>query len=73
VADSPRISGTRRYLFADPAIAPAFVVAFLQGTGEAPFMEQQQGWSVDGIQWKVRLDARVNIFDVRGAVSNVGQ
>jgi len=48
-------------------------LAFPQGTGEAPYMEMQQGWSVDGIQWKGRLDARVNAFDVRGAITNAGQ
>jgi HK97 family phage prohead protease len=72
IVDTARLTGTRRYLFADPAMAPAFVVAFLEGQGEAPFLEQQQGWRVDGTEWKVRLDYKVQEFDPRGAVTNAG-
>jgi hypothetical protein len=72
VVDSPWLSGTRRYIFADPGIAPAFVMAFLQGSGEAPFLEQQLGWRTDGIEWKARLDAQVQAFDPKGAVTNAG-
>lgn len=72
VVDTPRLSGTRRYLFADPSIAPAIVVAFLEGQGEAPMLESQDGWRVDGTEWKVRLDVKAQMFDPRGAVTNAG-
>jgi hypothetical protein len=31
IVDTPRLTGTRRYLFADPSIAPVLEVAFLEG------------------------------------------
>lgn len=72
VVDSPRLSGTRRYLFASPAIAPAIVVAFLEGQGQAPVLESENGWRVDGVEWKVRLDYKAQVFDPKGAVTNAG-
>lgn len=72
VVDSPRLSGTRRYLFADPSIAPAIVVAFLAGQGEGPTVETQQGWRVDGTEWKIRFDFNAQMFDPKGAVTNAG-
>lgn len=74
VVESPWLTDqTRRYIFASPGIAPAFVMAFLQGTGEAPYLEQQLGWRVDGIEWKARLDAKCQVFDPKGAVTNAGK
>lgn len=72
VVDTPRLSGTRRYLFADPLIAPAFVVAFLEGQGESPTIEMQEGWRNDGVEWKARLDFKAQAFDPKGAVTNAG-
>lgn len=71
IVDTPRLTGTRRYIFADPAVAPTIEVAFLNGQ-EAPFMESQQGWRTDGSEWKVRLDYAVAAVDWRGAVMNAG-
>lgn len=71
IVGTARLSGTRRYLFADPMIAPTFEVAFLDGQQE-PFMEMQDGWHVDGVEWKVRLDYAVAGIDYRGAVTNAG-
>jgi hypothetical protein len=72
VIGTPRLSGTRRYLFADPGSVPAIVVAFLEGQGQAPVMESEQGWRIDGIEWKVRLDFKAQIFDPKGALTNAG-
>lgn len=72
IVDTPRLSGTRRYLFADPMIAPTFEVAFLDGNQE-PFMDMQEGWRADGVEWKVRMDYGVAATDYRGAVTNAGQ
>lgn len=72
IVDTPRLSGTRRYLFADPAEAPVLEVAFLDGVQE-PYLEQQNGFDVDGSRWKVRLDYGVAGVDFRGAVTNAGQ
>lgn len=71
IVDTPRMTGTRRYLFASPAIAPTLEVAFLDGQ-QQPFMDMYQGWRVDGVEWKVRLDYAVGAVDRRGAVTNAG-
>jgi hypothetical protein len=71
IVDTARIAGTRRYLFADPAVAPTIEVAFLDGQMQ-PFMDVQQGWRVDGVEWKVREDYGVAGIDFRGAVTNAG-
>jgi ATP-dependent protease ClpP protease subunit len=71
IVDTPRITGNRRYLFADPNIAPALEVAFLDGNSE-PFLESEQGFDVDGSRWKVRLDFGVAGIDYRGTVTNAG-
>jgi ATP-dependent Clp endopeptidase proteolytic subunit ClpP len=72
VVDTPRLTGTRNYMFADPAEAPVIEVAFLDGNQE-PVVEQQAGFTVDGTQYKVRLDFGVAAVDYRGAVTNAGQ
>jgi hypothetical protein len=71
VVDTPRLSGTRRYLFADPSTAPVIEVAFLDGQQE-PVLETKDGWDVDGAEIKVRLDYGVGAVDYRGAVTNAG-
>lgn len=73
VIDSPRITGTRRYMFTDPAVSAAIVVAFLEGFGESPTLEQQDGWRRDGVELKARLDFMAQMFDPKGAVTNAGQ
>jgi phage major head subunit gpT-like protein len=71
IVGTPRLTGTRRYLFADPNLAPVFEVAFLDGQTE-PYMEMEDGFDVDGARWKVRLDYGVAAVDFRGAVTNAG-
>lgn len=71
VIDTPRISGTEWYMFADPSDAPTIEVAFLNGE-QAPFLDNQLGFDVDGMQWKVRLDYGVAGIDYRGAYRNPG-
>lgn len=71
IVDTPRLAGTRRYLFADPNEAPVIEVVFLDGMQE-PYLEMQQGFDVDGSRWKVRLDYGVGAIDYRGAVTNAG-
>lgn len=71
IVDTPRMTGNRRYIFADPQEAPVLEVAFLDGQSE-PYMEMQDGFDVDGARWKVRLDYGVAAVDYRGAVTNAG-
>lgn len=71
IVDTPRLSGTRRYLFADAMEAPVLEVAFLDGN-QTPYLEVQNGFDVDGARYKVRLDYGVGAVDFRGAVMNAG-
>lgn len=71
IVDTPRLSGTRFYTFADPSEAPVIEVAFLDGN-QSPYLEIQDGFDVDGAQYKVRLDFGVGAIDYRGAVTNAG-
>lgn len=45
----------------------AIEVSYLDGI-DTPYMEQQQGFTVDGVATKVRIDAGVNVIDYRGIV-----
>lgn len=71
IVDTPRMTGTRRYLFASAVDAPVIEVAFLDGN-DMPYLESEAGFSVDGTRWKVRLDYGVGAIDYRGAVTNAG-
>lgn len=71
IVDTPRLTGTRRYLFADPAIAPVIEVVFLDGQ-QAPVIEVEEGFDYDGVRWRVRHDYGVGAIDWRGAVTNAG-
>lgn len=71
VIDTPRLSGTRFYTFADPMEAPVLEVAFLDGQ-EEPYLELQNGFEVDGARYKVRLDFGVAALDWRGATTHAG-
>ncbi len=65
VIGSPRITGSVWYVFADPNIEPVLEVAFLNGQ-QSPYLEMRQGWNVDGVEWKVRLDYGVGAVGFRG-------
>jgi ATP-dependent Clp endopeptidase proteolytic subunit ClpP len=70
VADS-RLSGTAWYMAADPAQTDTIEVTYLDGV-EEPFMDQREGWSVDGTEFKVRMDAGVKALHWRGLYKNAG-
>lgn len=71
IVDTPRLTGTRRYLFASASEGPVMEVAFLDGN-DTPYLELENGFTVDGARWKVRLDYGVAGTDYRGAVTNAG-
>lgn len=72
IVDTPRLAGTPWYSFADRDLAPAVEVVFLNGEQE-PFLDSQEGWRVDGTEWKVRLDYGVGAVNWRSAARNGGQ
>lgn len=47
-------------------------VAYLDGM-DAPWIEQQEGFTVDGVTTKVRIDAGVSALDHRGLVKAAGK
>lgn len=72
VVDTPRLSGAPWYMFADPTLAPAFMVGFVDGQ-QSPVLELMNSWNVDGVEWKVRHDYGVGAVDFRAAAKNPGQ
>jgi len=64
-------SNKATYLFANPSIAPVVMLAFLDGVQE-PYLEQRAGWSVDGTEFKVRIDVGAGVADFRGAQKATG-
>jgi len=71
VVGTPRLSGTPWYFFADPQQAPVLEVAFLDGN-DTPYLDLENGFSVDGARWKVRMDYGIAGVDFRGAVRSTG-
>lgn len=51
-----RLSGTAWFMAADPTRFDTIEVGYLDGVS-TPFLDQQDGWSVDGTEFKVRIDA----------------
>jgi hypothetical protein len=47
-------------------------VFFLNGV-KKPYMETKRGWSVDGIEYKVRIDAGAKAMDWKGLFKNKGE
>jgi HK97 family phage prohead protease len=72
IVSTTRLSGTRRYWFANPARNPAILVGFLAGQGSAPVLSSEEGFRTDGTQFKTRLDFGVSFFDPKCAVTNAG-
>lgn len=71
IVDTPRLSGTAWYGFADRDVAPAFEVVFLNGEQE-PFLDSEEGWRVDGTEWKVRHDFGIGGLNWRSGARNEG-
>ncbi|MEA9907801.1 ClpP-like prohead protease/major capsid protein fusion protein [Xanthomonas campestris] len=59
------------YGLANSAYVDALVVGYLDGN-QTPYLEQHEGFTVDGVAWKVRMDAAPAIADYRGIYKNPG-
>jgi len=71
VIDTPRLTGTAWYLFADPAVEAVLEVAFLNGV-QTPTIEQEINFRTDGLAWKVVHRYGVDAVGWRGAWKNPG-
>lgn len=66
-----RISGNAWYFAADPSQYDTIEVTYLDGV-EEPTLESKEGWTIDGTELKVRLDAAATVLDFRGLYKNAG-
>lgn len=65
------ISATNWHLVADPAQIDTIEYAYLEGQ-EGPYTETEQGFDVDGMRVKVRMDFGASAIDHRGFFRNPG-
>jgi ATP-dependent protease ClpP protease subunit len=68
VADA-RIPAAEWYGAASNTAHDTIEVTYLNGV-QTPVMEQRPGWNVDGVEFKVRIDAGVTPLDFRGLYRN---
>lgn len=59
------------YMAADPSAIDGLVYAYLSGH-EGLYTEQREGFEIDGIQIKARLDFGGGVWDYRGLYKNAG-
>lgn len=72
LAVEPRLTNTTAwYIAADPATIDGLEYAYLEGA-PGPQIETRQGFEVDGVQMKVRLDFGCGWVDHRGWYMNAG-
>jgi phage head maturation protease len=64
-------STTAWYLAADPNTFDTIEVGYLDGIA-APFLDQQDGWTIDGVEYKVRIDAAAAPLEFRTLYKNPG-
>ena len=62
-------NATNWFMLADPAMFDGIEVAFLNGV-ETPYLEQRDGFTIDGTEYKVRLDYGVAPLDWRTIIMN---
>lgn len=72
VVCEPRLTDAKAwYLAASPATAPGIEFAYLEGA-EGPQLETRQGFGVDGLEMKVRVDVGAGWTDHRAWHKNAG-
>ena len=64
-------STTAWYLAANPSQFDTIEIGYLDGNS-SPFLEQQEGWDVDGVEFKVRIDAAAKALEWRTLYKNNG-
>lgn len=66
-----QVSSTAWYVLASGDMHDTVEVAFLNGM-ETPYLESKDGWNVDGVEFKVRIDAVAVPLDFRTMFYNAG-
>lgn len=66
-----RITGTEYFMAADGNMTDTVEIQWLNGVQE-PFLDSELGFTVDGINWKIRLDLGVKTLAFEGLVKNPG-
>lgn len=64
-------STTAWYLVANPSVFDVIEVGYLDGNPN-PFLEEQDGWNIDGVEFKVRIDAAAKALEWRTLYKNPG-
>lgn len=64
-------SSTAWYMAANPNAVDTIEVLYLNGVS-TPVMEEREGFIVDGMEYKIRIDAGAQVFDYRGLYKNEG-
>lgn len=64
-------SAVKWYVLADQNMFDTVEIAFLDGN-QSPLLESKNGWTIDGVEYKVRIDAIAKALDFRGAQQNDG-
>lgn len=64
-------SSSAWYLAADPNQVDTVELCFLDGQ-RRPYLETKDGWSVDGVEYKCRIEFGVKAIDWRGLYKNPG-
>lgn len=67
-----RIEGKEWYALGDPNMHDTIEVGYLDGIS-TPFMDQQDGWTVDGTEYKVRIDATATALGYQALYKNPGE
>lgn len=71
IVDTPRLTGTDWYLFADPTIAPVIEVVFLDGQTE-PVVALDENFTTGGLSYRVELPFGVGAIGYEGGYKNPG-
>lgn len=66
-----RITEDKWFMSADPAQYDTIEVSYLDGIS-TPWLDQQEGWTVDGTEFKVRIDAAATALAAQGLYKNAG-
>jgi HK97 family phage prohead protease len=68
----PRFTGNAWRLFADPAELPVIEYAYLTGE-RGPALFEREGWDVEGMEFKCRLDFGCGVSEWRGTFLDPGE